>query len=278
MVPSRGAARDVVQQATALLHRLADELRPDLLRWSGTTATEMKGDGTPVTVADVEVNERIEAAIEREFPDHIVLSEELATDFPGADWAWIVDPIDGTSNFTTGVPYWCVSIALALEGEPILGFVDAPPVGARYLGVAGEGATKNGEPLEVRPAVDVDDPANRHIPLLLSTVTARRARPRVRLNPRVLGSAALDLCLVAEGAAAAALSMHPRVWDHAAGSVIVAEAGGVYATLDGEPLLPLRPGTEYATLSATAGAGPDRDYLELLVSRLMVTGEDLARH
>lgn len=277
IVPSR-AANDVVRRAKTLLHDLADELRPDLLGWSGAIDTEMKGDGTPVTAADVEVNERIAAAIVREFPEHAVLSEELDTDFAGADWAWVVDPIDGTSNFTTGVPYWCVSIALAFEGEPILGFVDAPPVGARYLAVSGEGATKNGQPLEVRAAVDVHDPANRHIPLLLSTVTARRARPRVRLNPRVLGSAALDLCLVAEGVAAAALSMHPKVWDHAAGSVIVAEAGGVYATLDGEPLLPLRAGTEYAGRSATAGAGPDRDYLELLLARLMVTEENLARH
>ena len=269
-------ARQVVRSAQKLLHELADELRPDLLGRTGTTATEMKGDGTPVTQADVEVNERIVDAISDQFPDHLVLSEELDTGYAGAEWAWIVDPIDGTSNFTTGVPYWCVSIALALEGEPVLGFVEAPPLGARFEAVRGEGATRNGAPISVGAPVDFDDPANRHVPLLLTTVTARRARPRVRLNPRVLGSAALDLCLVAQGVAAAAFSLRPKVWDHAAGSVIVTEAGGAYVTVEGTPLLPLEPGLEYAGRSAVGAAGPNETYVRALAGRLVVAEEDPA--
>ena len=228
----------------------------------------MKGDGTPVTDADVEVNERIAGAIGGRFADHAVLSEELETSYAGAEWSWIVDPIDGTSNFTAGVPYWCISVALALEGEPVLGFVESPPLGARYVAVDSEGATKNGTPIEVRPPVDFDEPSNRHVPLLLTTVAARRARPRLRLKPRVLGSAALDLCLVAEGVAAAALSLRPKVWDHAAGRLLVTEAGGAYLTVEGEPLLPLQPGLEYEGRSAVGGAGPTAHYVERLVARL----------
>ena len=272
MASLNASARTLIADAEKLLHDLADGLRPELLERTGTTATTMKGDGTPVTDADVEVNERIAEAIREQFPRHAVLSEELDTSYAGAEWTWIVDPIDGTSNFTTGVPYWCVSVALALEGEPVLGFVDSPPLAARFVAVAGEGATKNGAPNQVRAPVDFDNPENRHVPLLLTTVIARRARPRVRLKPRVLGSAALDLCLVAQGVAAASLSLRPKVWDHAAGRLLVTEAGGAYVTVEGDPLLPLEPGLEYAGRSAVGGAGPSADYVRRLAERLVVDG------
>ncbi|MDX1620070.1 MAG: inositol monophosphatase [Nitriliruptorales bacterium] len=272
MASLNASARTLIADAEKLLHDLADGLRPELLERTGSTATTMKGDGTPVTDADVEVNERIAEAIREQFPRHAVLSEELDTSYAGAEWTWIVDPIDGTSNFTTGVPYWCVSVALALEGEPVLGFVDSPPLAARFVAVAGEGATKNGAPNQVRAPVDFDNPENRHVPLLLTTVIARRARPRVRLKPRVLGSAALDLCLVAQGVAAASLSLRPKVWDHAAGRLLVTEAGGAYVTVEGDPLLPLEPGLEYAGRSAVGGAGPSADYVRRLAERLVVDG------
>lgn len=272
------ATRQVVDDALSLLRELCDDLRPNLLDRTGDTSSHMKRDGTPVTDSDVEVNERIVTAVEKRFPTHTVLSEELDTSYDGAEWAWIVDPIDGTSNFTTGVPYWCISAALARHGQPILGFVDAPPLGARFEAVRGDGATRNGRPIQVRDEVDVDDPANRHVPLLLTTVTARRARPRVRLNPRVLGSAALDLCLVAQGVGAAALSMRPKVWDHAAGALIVEEAGGAYVTIEGEPLLPLRSGLEYEGRSAVGGAGPSEEYVRKIAARLTADEQNLARH
>lgn len=272
------AERAVVEHASTIARELCDELRPELLARTGTIGSDMKVDGTPVTDADLWVNERIVAVVEERFPEHVVLSEELGTHYAGAEWTWIVDPIDGTSNFTAGVPYWCVSIALAHEGSPVYGLVDSPPLGVRFEAVLGEGATRNGEPVSVRPPVDFDDAGNRHVPLLLTTVSARRARRRIRLKPRVMGSAALDLCLFAAGTAAAAISLEPKVWDHAAGSLIVTEAGGSYVTLSGEPLLPLRPDTEYAGRSAASAAGPDEDYLEALVARLTLREAGLARH
>lgn len=265
--------RHVVRRALDLVSAFCDEVRPELLARAGRIAPEMKGDGTPVTDLDVEVNERIVAAIDAEFPDHTVVSEELGTTHVGAGrWTWIVDPIDGTSNFTAGLPYWCVSIALTLDGEPVLGVVEAPPLGRRYVAIRGEGATRNGVPIEARGRTDWNDGANRYVPLLLTTATARRARPGVRLNPRVMGSAALDLCLVADGTSAASISLSPKVWDIAAGALLVTEAGGTYLTLDGTPLLPLRADTEYAGRSAPAAAGPDPDYLRRLVDTLVPDG------
>lgn len=241
------------------------------MRRAGSTDAAIKDDGSPVTPTDVEVNRRLAEAVTAAFPDHTMLSEELDTHHGDAEWTWIVDPIDGTSNFTAGLPYWCVSIAVTHQGRPVFGLVDAPPIGACYQAVRGEGATRNGEPIRIRERVDFDDRRNAHVPLLLATAMARRGAPRVRLNPRVMGAAALDLCLVAEGIAAAAISSKPKVWDHAAGGLIVQEAGGAYLTLSGEPLLPLREDTEYEGLSAAAAAGPDAGYLEALLERLVGT-------
>lgn len=270
LVPDLGPDdRAVVEEARATLHPLLDQLRPELVARSGNVALELKDDGTPVTSVDLEVNERLLARLAEVFPDHTVVSEELVTGNEDSRWTWVVDPIDGTSNFLSGLPYWCISLALTLDGHPVLGLVEAPPVAARYEAVAGGGATRNGEPLAVMPPVDWNDRRNRHVPLLLTTATARRARPAVRLNPRVLGSAALDLCQVAAGTAAASVSFAPKVWDVAAGVLLVVEAGGEYLTLDGPPLLPLRPDTEYADRSAPAAAGPNADYLRALVDTLV---------
>lgn len=267
--PLAAADRAVVQQAREALHPLLDELRPELVALAGHVALELKGDGTPVTDVDLEVNQRLLGRLEEVFPEHTVVSEELVTEHADSRWTWIVDPIDGTSNFISGLPYWCISLALTLDGHPVLGIVEAPAFATRFEAVVGEGATRNGERIRVRPPVDWNDGRNRHVPLLLTTATARRARPAVRLNPRVMGSAALDLCQVAAGACAASVSLSPKVWDVAAGVLLVTEAGGEYLTLDGTPLLPLRPDTEYARRSAPAAAGPNAEYLRSLVDTLV---------
>lgn len=269
---------DTVVAARAMAEELVDDLRPRLLRRSGDVAHVVKGDGTPVTDVDVEVNERIVAAVAEHFPEHAVVSEEMETHHDGRRWTWIVDPVDGTSNFTAGLPYWCVAVALALDGLPVLAVVDSPPLDLRYVAVRGQGTLRNGVRMQVRPAVDLDDPRNRHIPLFLTSGTVRRARPRgVRLNPRVMGSAALDLCHVADGTGAAAISLIPKVWDVAAGSLLVQEAGGALVTLDGPPLLPLQAGVDYADRSAPVCAAIDREFVSRLTQRLQPDREDIFR-
>lgn len=251
----------VIARASQVMHDALDALAPRLLATTGRVEPDDKGDGTPVTAIDLEADERLGAAIATAFPAHGVLSEERDTVVPDTEWCWVVDPIDGTSNFTVGLPYWCVSVALALHGVPVLGIVDAPVLARRYLGDP-DAARRDGARLAVRPPVDWHDPANRHIPLMLTTGTARRARAsRIRLNPRVMGATALDLAVVAEGVAAAALARVPKVWDIAAGSVLVARAGGTMLCLSDPPLLPLQPGTDHAARPAATAAGPDEPTL-----------------
>jgi myo-inositol-1(or 4)-monophosphatase len=269
-VPARDTATATVVRALTVLESALDELGPSLLAQSGRLEATAKSDGTPVTAGDHEADRLLTGAIRAAFPEHGVVSEEQDTVVPGTDWCWIIDPIDGTSNFTAGLPYWCVSVALAFEGEVVLGVVDAPPLQQRLVALRGRGTTQRGRRLHVRPPVDWRDGRNRHIPVMLTTGTARRARGAgLRLNPRVMGATALDLATVASGVAAASIALIPKVWDIAAGSLLVAEAGGAVETLHGEPLLPLRPGVDESDRSAATAAGPDATYVQRLAAGLL---------
>jgi myo-inositol-1(or 4)-monophosphatase len=263
----------VIERALPVLAAALDELAPRLLATTGKVSPDSKGDGTPVTVVDLEADERLGAALTSAFPSHGVLSEERTTVAPDTDFTWIVDPIDGTSNFTCGLPYWCVSVALAFEGEPVLGVIDAPVLARRYVARVGGGAHRDGQRLRIRQRADWQDGRNRHVPVMLTTGTARRARGAgLRMNPRVMGSTALDLAVVAEGVAAASVAMVPRVWDIAAGAVLVREADGVALATEGPSLLPLHPGRDYRDLAATFAAGPDERYVRGLTAALVPVG------
>lgn len=260
---------EVVARARAVIGATLDELRPRLLAGTGNEDWRTKADGTPVTEADEEADDRLAEGIRAAFPYHGILSEERDTAAPDAAWCWVIDPIDGTSNYISGLPWWCVSVALTHDGDPVLALVDAPALGSRWTAVRGEGATRDGRPLRVRAPVDWRDERLRHVPLMLTTGTARRARAAgIRLNPRVMGSTALDICAVADGTAAGSLAMVPHVWDVAAATLLVAEAGGVASTLRGRELLPLRRGEEYRDRSAVVATGPSAGWIDEVLGDL----------
>ncbi len=260
MPPLSTAELDVVTRARDAVMASLDRLRPRLVGASGRVEVEAKPDGTPVTAIDHETDERLAQDLATAFPYHGVLSEERETRAPATEWTWIIDPIDGTSNFIAGLPYWCVSVALAYGGVPVLGIVDAPALDRRYVAITGQGATLDGRHLQVRAPVDWRDGRYGYLPVMLTTGTARRARHAgLRLNPRVMGSTALDLAVVAEGVAVASVAVRPHVWDVAAGAVLVEAAGGQLVTVDGSPLLPLHAGEDHAKrTAATAAAGTHR--------------------
>jgi myo-inositol-1(or 4)-monophosphatase len=268
-VPLPPDVSEVVARARSTIGTALDELRPRLLSGTGNEEWRTKADGTPVTDADDEADDRLAEVIAAAFPDHGILSEERRTSAPDTAWCWVIDPIDGTSNYISGLPWWCVSVALTHDGEPVLALVDAPVLGSRWTAVRGEGATRDGRRLQVREPIDWRDRRLRHVPLMLTTGTARRARAAgIRLNPRVMGSTALDICAVADGTAAGSLAMVPHVWDIAAASLLVTEAGGVTATLSGRRLLPLDRGEDYRDRSAIVATGPTADWIEEVLGDL----------
>ncbi|MGH6967886.1 MAG: histidinol-phosphatase, partial [Stellaceae bacterium] len=113
-------------------------------------AVESKADDTPVTAADREAEAEMRALIEARFPDHGVLGEEHGRTRPEAEYVWVIDPIDGTKAFISGVPLFGTLIALTFKGMPVLGVIDQPILRERWFGVDGRKTTLNGKPIATR--------------------------------------------------------------------------------------------------------------------------------
>jgi len=124
-------------------------------------AVETKADQTPVTIADRGAEELMRALIAKKFPAHGVIGEELGSDRPGVEWVWVLDPIDGTKAFITGVPLWGTLIALLHEGRPVLGAIHQPVLDQLMIGECADGAsattTLNGRPVRVRDTARIED-------------------------------------------------------------------------------------------------------------------------
>jgi myo-inositol-1(or 4)-monophosphatase len=201
--------------------------------WQQPKTIGYKGAIDLVTTTDREAEHKIVEVIRRHFADHAILAEE-ETDLRGnnKDYRWIVDPLDGTTNFAHSYPNFCVSIALESAGEVILGLVYDPLRGECFKAVKGEGATLNGSPIRVSGVKELDNallatgfPYDRreNADFYLSFFKGFLTRCQgIRRN----GSAALDLCYLACGRVDGFWELKLKPWDIAAGSLIAAEAGG----------------------------------------------------
>ena len=215
---------------------------------------EKKGIRDLVTEADLGAEAAIVATIQRHCPDHGILAEERGL-VPGRHSAcWIVDPLDGTTNFAHGLPIFAVSIAFAQAGQILHGLVLNPMNGELYRATAGAGASLNGRPIRVSTTAGLDDallatgfPYN--LNPVFDTVMARLAAGlKAAQGVRRLGAAAVDLCHVACGRCDGFWEEHLKPWDTAAGALLVAEAGGRVTDLALEPFEP-----EMAAVLATNG-------------------------
>ena len=222
--------------------RAAGELA--LERFRGAVGARRKADGTWVTEADEAAERSLREAIAARFPAHNVHGEEegltRADGGPAVEGAptWIVDPIDGTHNYVDGVPVWATLVALTVDGEPVVGVVEAPALGETYAAARGLGARLNGEPIRVRPAPALEDA------LVLFGAFADFLPEHEELLLRVVRAAGRDRglgdfwghMLVARGSADAMLDAAPlALWDVAALQPIVAEAGARLTALEGSP-------------------------------------------
>lgn len=202
---------------------------------------QVKGRGNITTAADLASERAIQEILAAEYPDHTVLSEETAATTRSDDWMWVVDPLDGTRNYASGIPLFCVNIALCHGGETRLALTYDPVRGEEFRAQAGEGAFANGIRMRASQAKSVqasvlavdlgyDDQRAAH---LLSLV--REIWPRVQ-SVRIIGSAALALAYAAAGRFD--LMVHHMLfpWDVAAGILLVREAGGLISDRDGGPI------------------------------------------
>ncbi|WP_019585541.1 3'(2'),5'-bisphosphate nucleotidase CysQ family protein [Deinococcus apachensis] len=218
------------QVATRLALEAGELLRTHLAR--GLIVEHKTGADDPVTAADREASDLILAGLRAAFPGDGLLSEEAA-DSPsrlGVERVWIVDPIDGTKEFTSGSPDYAVSIGLAVEGEPVLGVVYVPATDELFVGVVGEGVTKNGAPAGFSDRTE-------YVVSVSDTEFKRELHRHELPGMAPSGSIALKLARIAAGEADVTFTMSPRSeWDIAAGHALVRAAGGDLRRRDGRPI------------------------------------------
>lgn len=190
-----------------------------------------------VTVADKESERFIKSYIQEHFPEHGIISEESGADHSERDWRWVVDPLDGTTNFNNGLPVFSVSIALEFKGDAIVGVVYAPYLGELFHAVKGGGAYLNDKPIRCSEKSALDSavvatgmPYDRAVNPDNNLKEIERVVCRVR-GTRRLGSAAIDLCYTAAGFYDAYWELNLNRWDVAAGVLIAREAGAAVESI-----------------------------------------------
>ena len=210
--------------------------------WDRPKIIDYKGAIDLVTSVDRESERTIVEVIRRNFPDHAILAEEeTRIESAQNQFRWIIDPLDGTTNFAHGYPQFCVSIALEQNGEIILGLVYDPLHRECFRAVRDQGATLNGGAIRTSTTIELDKSLlatgfpydhREHADFYLSYFKAFMTRSQ---GIRRSGSAALDLCYVACGRLDGFWELKLRPWDTAAGALVVAEAGGQLSDFHGKP-------------------------------------------
>lgn len=195
-----------------------------------------------VTEIDIEIERSFRVMIAERFPGHDVLGEEFGAGESGSGiprFCWVLDPIDGTTNYAHGLPIFCSSLAFEVDGEPVVAAIYDPTRHELFTAERGQGAWLNGIPLRVSAAAtlidsllvtgfhyDVQKDPGTVMDLFAAFISRARAVRR-------LGSAALDLCYVAAGRFDGFWERRLQPWDVAAGALIVAEAGGEVTAMSG---------------------------------------------
>jgi myo-inositol-1(or 4)-monophosphatase len=219
-----------------------------LLEVFGGAIAEEKQDGSLVTHYDRWSDEQIRTAIQQTFPEHGILSEETLHVFPDSEWCWIIDPIDGTTNFTRGIPLWAISLGLLYRGVPVFGYVYLPTLGHRFHGFwAGDsglemtsGAFLNQQPIQV-----TNQAPSKHQFFSLCARSTDVLKNPFPCKIRMLGVATYNLLIVGAGYAVGAAEATPKVWDIAGVWPILQAAGATWTALDDRLPFPLVIGENY---------------------------------
>jgi myo-inositol-1(or 4)-monophosphatase len=232
--------------AREIAHRCARAAGEIFRAAGGPQATISKGTTSggridPVTSADPAIERVVTEILLAAYPDHAVLGEETGDHAGEADWQWIIDPIDGTRNFSSGIPWAAFNLALYGRGVPRLALTFDPYHDETFFAESGEGTTVNGRAVRVTEAarlrdafvgvdIGLEDTRGRALLAVLHDLF-----PGVQAV-RIPGTVALGLAYVAAGRFDAYLHPSPYLWDFAPGELLVREAGGVATEIDGMPL------------------------------------------
>ena len=249
-------AAQVTQQASTLLMEYFKQKR---------IGYSVKLDQSVVTDADLAADRLIYAAIHSRYPDDLIISEELHPEYPGDSLAesknhvtWIVDPLDGSTNFRQGLHTWGVLVTRLVDGVPQESVMQFPLLDETYLCQRGQGAFLNGERIQVIQP----DPEDHTSFFSCCSRTYRQYRVQIPYKPRIIGSTGFSLCCVARGSAILGFDATPKIWDIAGGWLLIEEAGGVIETLDGSQPFPLEKGMNYSLQSFPILAAPNPELIQ----------------
>jgi histidinol phosphatase-like enzyme (inositol monophosphatase family) len=223
-------SRDELAQAARVAVLAADRAREETLSRFRRVDVEIKSDGSPVTEADRAAERAIRSVLQESYPDFGILGEEYGEqDLKSSQPHWVIDPIDGTICYSRGIPLFSTLIALVSQEESVLGLIDLPALDERYLGHAGGGCTRNGEPVRVSQEKDLSRAIVSHgDPFCFDRAGQRKAFERMaREIPMLRGyTDAFGHAQVLGGGVDAMVDFDLNPWDAAATEVLVREAGG----------------------------------------------------
>ena len=253
------------------VHQLIDRVRSRQLQDFGQIASDVKPDGTLITECDRWSDAEIVNGLSLIAPGEGVLSEEGSQSVPSSRAYWVVDPLDGTTNFAAGIPCWAISIARFVDGRPSEVFLDVPALNQRFVALRGRGATRNNEPLSPETRSSVTSGC---ISLCSRSIRVLQRKPDQPFpgKIRLFGVASLDLVSVALGQTVAALEATPKLWDLAAAWLVLDELGCPIRWLESDPAQ-LQSGQDVSQLGFPMLAASSWSQL----ARVLPWGEELVR-
>ncbi len=205
---------------------------------TGLQSTQ-KQDGSPVTIADQKAEETIRSVVGAAFPTHGFIGEEFATDNQKAVYQWIIDPIDGTKNFMRGVPFFTTELAVFKNGVPYMGISNIPTLGLTVTAVQGHGARVSRRRVSVSTTARLED-AYIIVGGLKHFNNLKHIEQLLKLTSDVMSLKSLGEAwsyhLLAQGNCDAVIEAQTKIWDIAAQSMIIPEAGGIVTDIAGKPI------------------------------------------
>ena len=247
----------------SITHQLIDEVSKKQLGDFGKISSDLKSDGTLITECDRWSDKKIVEGIKNLTKGEGVLSEEGSQIIPESPAFWVVDPLDGTTNFAAGIPYWAISIARFTNGKPQTAFLDIPSLKKRFVAIRGKGVWLNNSRITSHSRFNSTSEC---VSLCSRSIKILQLSPQKPFpgKIRLLGVSSLNMTSVAIGQTIAALEATPKIWDLAAAWLILSELGCEINWLEKEPCN-FKAGEDLSTVNFPVLTASSKNELEKLL-------------